>query len=382
MTKKDGSIVYEEIDYEKIIPANSIFILPKTSNLIIDTKTEQRKRGIFQVPVYKAKATQNLSFDPSEASKHLSSNETALWQDARLIIGMERNKSLRGDMSLIVDGKPVKLEPRANKAGLVSYVGDPRKMKHASLKLDFLGAQHLSTTAIARSNTVTFTSDWPHPSFTGAFLPDSHDINHQGFRAEWKIPHLARPVPQISRSIQEDDLRNTAQFGVKFYQPNDFYHKAYRAGRYGILFIALTFLTILVLDKNKTRTVHPVQYLMVGLVQSLFVLLMVSFAEHIGFNAAYAVASTSTIGLITLYAFVGLKMGKASWLIGIALLVLYGVLYLILGSADYALLAGSLLCFAAIASLMLATRNEDWHGKVAKLKPVFPSKKPAKETTE
>ena len=45
------------------------------------------------------------------------------------------------------------------------------------------------------------------------------------------------------------------------------------------------------------------------------------------------------------------------------LTLLYAVLYLILRSADYALLAGSILAFAAVAGTMYATRNENWYGE-------------------
>jgi inner membrane protein len=38
------------------------------------------------------------------------------------------------------------------------------------------------------------------------------------------------------------------------------------------------------------------------------------------------------------------------------------VLYLILRSTDYALLAGSTLAFLALAATMFATRNEEWYG--------------------
>ena len=44
-----------------------------------------------------------------------------------------------------------------------------------------------------------------------------------------------------------------------------------------------------------------------------------------------------------------------------ALLMLYGMLYLILRSEDNALLMGSLLIFAVLAFVMLLTRDLDWY---------------------
>ena len=37
---------------------------------------------------------------------------------------------------------------------------------------------------------------WPHPSFTGAFLPDRYDINEQSFDAEWSVHAFARGLPE------------------------------------------------------------------------------------------------------------------------------------------------------------------------------------------
>jgi inner membrane protein len=158
---------------------------------------------------------------------------------------------------------------------------------------------------------------------------------------------------------------------VRFFQPNDFYAQAYRAARYGILFIALTFLTVLLIENRTGRPTHPVQYILIGLAQSVFVLLMVSYAEQIGFGAAYALSAGATTVLLTLFGWAGLKLERRSLVLGIMLAVTYGVLYLILRSADYALLAGSTLAFLALALTMFMTRNEDWYGPEGPGKAVF-----------
>jgi inner membrane protein len=100
----------------------------------------------------------------------------------------------------------------------------------------------------------------------------------------------------------------------------------------------------------------------VGLSQSTFFLLLLAFAEQIGFSAAYLLASTATVLLIVTFGAVALHLGKRTLVLALMLTLLYGVLYLILRSADYALLAGSILTFIAIAATMYATRNEDWYG--------------------
>jgi inner membrane protein len=280
-------------------------------------------------------------------------------------VGLTSNKALRGAASLEIDGTAFPLEPLATgdrgASGIRAELGDPRAMGAYNLSLGFNGAETLQITPVGRVSNVEMQSDWPHPSFFGAYLPNDRDVTATGFSANWSIPHLARNLPQIAR---EDSMESAerAGFGVRFFQPNDFYQKAYRAARYGILFIALTFLTVLLIEIRQEKKAHPVQYIMIGLAQAIFVLLMVAYSEQIGFAYAYLLACFATVGLIIFYGFIGLKLGRRTWVLGTMLVVLYALLYLILRSADYALLAGSTLAFAALGGTMIATRNEDWSG--------------------
>ena len=273
------------------------------------------------------------------------------------------NRALRGDATLTVDTRDIALEPLSkDKNGIFGHIGDPRKITSYEMRVGVNGAQSLRASAVGRTSTVTFQSDWPHPSFYGDFLPDGSQISDHGFSSTWTIPHLARNLPQIAREDVDGMARQSATMGVRFITPNDFYQKAYRSANYGIMFIALTFLTILLLDRAAARPAHPVQYLLVGLAQSVFVLLMLAYAEQIGFGLAYLVASSATIAVLVMFGATALKMGRRTFVLGLLLLILYGVLDLILQSADYALLAGASLAFVALTGTMFLTRNEDWYG--------------------
>ena len=105
------------------------------------------------------------------------------------------------------------------------------------------------------------------------------------------------------------------------------------------------------------------QYLLVGLAQSTFFLLMLALAEQLGFGAAYLISGAATVALVTAYGAMALALGRRTMVLCLLLTLLYAVLYLILRSADYALLAGSILAFAAVAGTMYATRNENWYGE-------------------
>jgi inner membrane protein len=80
----------------------------------------------------------------------------------------------------------------------------------------------------------------------------------------------------------------------------------------------------------------------------------------VGFAIAYAIAAAALVALITMYIAGATTSRKSAVGIGAAFAVSYGALYVILLSEDYALLYGSLLIFAILATLMLATRKLDW----------------------
>ncbi|MEM9716710.1 MAG: cell envelope integrity protein CreD [Pseudomonadota bacterium] len=357
---ENGTTRTRQITSTETVPQPSLFISPNQYTQSVDIKSEQRQRGIFKVPVYRGSADLVFDFDLSDIEANLAANEILNYEEAKILLGLQTNQSLRGAITLSAGDQSIGFEPMSGNAGLVASLGDPRGIDRFSTRLDFNGAQNFSATASGRTTKTTLTSDWAHPSFFGDFLPDRHEITEDGFTAEWTIPHLARSIPLITREMPFAVLAGSAEFGLSFFEPNDFYQQSYRAARYGILFVGLTFLTILLLDIRSDKPVHAVQYLMVGLAQAVFVLLMVSVAEHIGFGPAYALAAIATIALVTAYAQFGMKFGRRSWAVAAVLSLIYGVLFFILSSEDIALLTGSILSFIAIAAMMYVTKDEDW----------------------
>jgi inner membrane protein len=317
--------------------------------------------------VFSARSDFAFDFPAGEAEATLTGAEVLLWDEAEIRLSVSSNRALRGETRLQADGRILELEPMPSGdrhvGGIRAATGDPREILGFDLAMGFNGAEALSLTPVGRETRVSMVSDWPHPEFQGAFLPDAREVREDGFEATWVIPHLARSLPQLSREDQDAKARQETGFGVGLYEPNDFYQKAYRAARYGVLFIGLTFLTIFLVEGQTRRPTHPVQYILIGLAQSAFFLLMLALAEQVGFGWAYLIAGAATVGLVTAFAAMALKLGRRTLIVGATLSVLYAVLYLILRTADYALLAGSILLFGAIAGTMFATRNENWYGE-------------------
>ena len=219
---------------------------------------------------------------------------------------------------------------------------------------------------MARETTVSLSSDWPDPGFIGAFLPTDRDINAADFSARWQVPHLARSVPQAwSLANQGLSRLSEYQFGVRFIVPVDFYQTVARAAKYAMMFLATAFMAVFVLELRSAHAVHPVQYMFVGLAMAFFYVLLLSFAEQIGFLSAYLIASVATVGLISSYV-ARVQRSVLKGLIMLAVLaLLYGLLYMILQLEDYALLAGAIAGFLMLAAVMFGTLRVNWSGEAA-----------------
>jgi inner membrane protein len=131
--------------------------------------------------------------------------------------------------------------------------------------------------------------------------------------------------------------------------------------KYALLFILLTFAAVWLMEVLAAIRVHSIQYLMLGGALVLFYLLELSLSEHIGFAAAYLIASLSVIAMVGGYGMAVLGRTSRAAAVAAGVAVLYGYLYLLLMNEDYALLAGSIGLFVVLAAIMYATRRVDWY---------------------
>jgi inner membrane protein involved in colicin E2 resistance len=76
---------------------------------------------------------------------------------------------------------------------------------------------------------------WPHPSFTGAFLPVERTLSEEGFSARWNVLHLNRNYPQ-SWTGSGHKLDDSA-FGVRLFSSVEVYQKTMRTAKYALMFI-------------------------------------------------------------------------------------------------------------------------------------------------
>ncbi len=144
------------------------------------------------------------------------------------------------------------------------------------------------------------------------------------------------------------------------------YRKIVRSVKYAILFFVLTFGCFFLFEVGSKIKIHPIQYFLVGAALALFYLLLLAFAEYIGFNYAYIVATGMILALISMYSKSVLRSGEKTGKLFGLLIAAYGYLYVILMLEQYALLFGSLIVFVLLGLVMFYTRNIDWYeyGKI------------------
>jgi inner membrane protein len=133
-----------------------------------------------------------------------------------------------------------------------------------------------------------------------------------------------------------------------------------RSVKYAILCIVLTFTAFFLIELIYLKSLHPFQYVLVGVALVIFYTLLLSISEYTGFNIAYAISSVSTIALITWYIAVVLKDRKTTTAIAALLALMYGFIFILIQSQDYALLMGSIGLFVTIGLVMYFSRKIKW----------------------
>jgi len=356
---------------------------PEAVNIRSNVKPELRKRSIYEAVVYDATATGSARFAfPPDLPRYGVEAGTLDLGRAELRFGLSDPRGLGANPKVKVDGRPVRLQPGAGSGsgkGFFAFVdAAPLGGRTMVVEFDyeFRGNSSLALSPHAGDTHWSVTSSWPHPSFGGSFLPGKRETGAKGFTADYKIGNLALgrslvstndkggsditagAPPREAYAAAGRDAANSAS--ISLIQPVDLYSRVNRATKYGFLFIGFTFLALLMFDIIGGVRVSAVEYLLMGAAIVLFFVLLLAFAEVIGFTAAYVVASAAIAGLNTAYSAAVLGSWKRGYVIGALLIGLYAVLYILLGLEAFSLLIGSVLLFVALAGVMYATRAIDW----------------------
>lgn len=367
-------------------------LAPEAVQITTDVQPERRKRSIYEAVVYDAKTSgrARFAFPPDLARTGVALTDMDLAR-AELRFGLSDPRGLGANPRVAADGWPLRLQPGGGSGGGRGFFAwlDAGTLTAKPIMVDFAydfrGNAALSLVPQAGDTHWQVRSAWPHPSFGGDFLPGARTISGDGFNASYRVGNLAlgrslvntadagasnliERVAPPSRTPMVATPDTTSAGGpvqtaqISLIQPVDLYSKVDRAAKYGFLFIGFTFLALLMFDVIGGVRVSAVEYLLMGAALVLFFVLLLAFAEVIGFTPAYILASAAIAGLNTAYSAAVLGSWRRAALIGGLLIALYAVLYILLSLEAYSLLIGSLLLFAALAGVMYATRRLDWGG--------------------
>jgi inner membrane protein len=353
-------------------------VFPAQASATIKTTTEDRHRSLFKVPVFQADLKLDAAFDLTGVPVSAPQGAELDWSHAEIVVGVSDARGALADATLAMAGRTVTLTPsritehlllgqnQSERLRLVTLAAavDPAAKPDAKFSvtasLRFSGAQHIALLAYGKSTQLSMQGDWPSPGFDGGFLPASRSVSASGFRAEWSVPFIARGVRAEGPADSLSGLDATS-LGVSFIEVADPYQSVSRSLKYLPLFLGLIFLSYFAFEVTTRKRVHPAQYVLVGMAQLIFYLLLLSFAERVGFDWAFLVAGSATVTLLST---------NAGWIFssrmqGLRAMVLFGLLYvliyLLLRLEDNALLVGAVASFLAVASAMYLTRGIDWY---------------------
>lgn len=343
----------------------SWFVLPEQLKMNVHLEPETRKRGIYETQVYVAKVDCTGSFPEFDKMTIPGQIKEAHWDKTSVLIGLDDLRGVQTSPDLIMAGETYPANGSLGnqllfKSGLQWQTClDPNMDGDFSLQFDLRGSEDFQVVPAARSTEVHMTTPWKHPKFTGSFLPVNYSIDESGTEANWKVQEVNRALPDNWFGAQES-LAGYG-FGLSLFDPVDQYHKSERSVKYGFLFIALTFLVFGFTEVLIKKRIHPVQYLMAGLALVVFYLLLLAFSEFIGFNGAYAVASSAVVLLMIYFTIGVLKNKKAVLVLNGILISLYGFFFVIVSLQDHALLVGSIGTFLLLSLFMSLSRRMDWY---------------------
>jgi inner membrane protein len=363
------------------VESNTRFLhfLPENLSISGDVVPLIRYRSIYEAVLYSSTLNIKGNFKPMVPKGLNVQPGDIKWDKAYVTFGISDMKGVKENIDLAWNDSVFRMQPGVPvrdiiKGGVSIPVSiDPAIDNKFSFKLQLNGSRLLSFLPFASEMNVDLKSTWTNPSFEGAFIPSDKNITKQGFTAKWKILELNRNYGQFgfddfinSDEDKSSDLftndrispdNKAGGFGVNLIMPVDQYQRTTRAAKYGVLFVILTFVTFFFFELLRKKYVHPLQYLIVGFAIMLFYLLLLSMAEYMLFDVAYAISAVVVTLMVMLYAGAIFSNRKYGIIVGLILFMLYAYFYTLLQLQLYSLLFGSIGMAVMLSVIMLLTRN-------------------------
>ncbi len=398
----DGNKVSRAVEVEKLL-----YISPVANKATTVIDPQERHKSIYRSVLYEAKVAGVATFAlPADLPRFGVTRERLMWDRAELRMGASDARGLTAGAVLKADGKNLAIEPGKGPGatGGEGFFAFLPWNGEGTLSVEYAfglrGSRSLSLVPRGGRTEWTVQSKWASPSFGGAFLPDKPSVGDGGFKARYTVDKLALGLPPVAMEdpgppsidvgsgegernmVSRDAAMTAADTGsagnvaaggaqevigasakaltVGLIEPVNLYSKVNRSVKYGFLFIGFTFLAFFLFDVVGGARVAAAEYLLTGAGLVLFFVLLLAFAEVVGFTAAYLLASAAIIGLLSAYSAAVLGSWKRARFMAALLVGLYALLFVLLNLEAWSLLIGAVLLFVALAGVMYATRKVDW----------------------
>lgn len=378
-TEEAKQAVWSEKNRQSVVRSQAVekraFILPESIHIDSSIDTDTRYKGIYKIPVYTSLLKIKGEFSKAVIEQTISRIRNS---------GKPISLGTPFLSTIISDPRGITSTPKLNWAkekllfkpgsqlpnqhngihALLSILPQPSADPlHFDFQIELRGTEQISFIPAGQETEIQITSAWPHPEFTGSFLPSSREIDSNGYQAHWKITSFASNIETKAKQCAQGNCEAlfSTHLGVKHIHPVDVYLQSERSVKYGFLFIILSFITFFIFEVTQKLSIHPIQYFLMGLAIAVFYLLLVSLSEHINFMAAYSIAAVFCVSLLFYYLRFILDELKQASIFSASFLLLYIALYIIISAEDFAFMMGGLLTFLALATTMITTRNINWY---------------------
>lgn len=306
---------------------------------LIEVDSSERKRGVFHVPVFTVNYQQRIIFPTAVSEKEVLIPVKPIEQIQSFQLLDEGGKEIEG--RIVNEGIMMKIPSFGNKSTLT-----------LETKIVLRGSGRALYESDLKQENIIMSGNWSKPQFLDDHLPDERSVGAAGFKAEWKLMTLPKDA---------NILNKTKVVGMNHLWVNTEYSMVQRSLKYGILFIALSFLFTFILEVVAKIQIHPFQYGLVGLSLTIFYLLLLALSEVMGFGVSYLLSAFLVVGLIAFYLLGFVKERKHVLMVSTQQLGLSGFFFVLLRLEERALLMGTIGLFIVLGLLMACTRKIDWN---------------------
>ena len=359
----------------------------RSASFDVTLDTAERRRGPFAATVYDARVKLAGRFEVPDEGQLIdllgAAGARIHWDRALIGLAVGRLGSVNPGDGITIDGRketwgtcstfalrgaacpgerwvlaPLKTAGRPE--GAVAYTGE----------IGLRGTGEISFVPSAPQAELTLASPWPNPSFFGDVLPATYTITKAGFTANWRIDEIGAPravTGTLPGMIPEATARlaGSGSFGVALVEGMPVYRMITRVAKYGLLPVVLAFALLLAFEATTRLRIHIVQYALVGIAMTLFPLMLLSFSEWLGYNAAFGLSAGLVVAQTSLYTAAVSREVTVTTVFGGLMSALFGFLFVLLGLEVYALLVGTVAVFLALSAAMVLSLRFDPAGSRA-----------------